>query len=722
MSLKSALFSCSSINTAEGQTTNEAVCTKANRLISEKSPYLLQHAHNPVDWYPWGPEAFQKAKEEDKPIFLSIGYSSCHWCHVMEKESFEDETVARLLNETFVCIKVDREERPDLDTVYMEVCQVLTGTGGWPLHIIMTPDKGPFFAATYIPKESGFGRVGLIELVPRIKDLWISRRNELLDSAERIVALLSEPETEPRQAEHTEELGESTLHETYAQLLNQFDEENGGFGRAPKFPSAHYLSFLLRYWKRTHIQKALDMVEKTLESMRHGGVYDHVGFGFHRYSTDSKWRVPHFEKMLYDQAMLTMAYTEAYQITGNVEYKETARETISYVLRNLTDGQGAFYTAEDADSEGEEGRFYLWTEQEITRLLTKEEADLAAKIFNFTASGNFEETTTAERKKRNIIYQKKSLTKIASDLHTPWEDLQKRVNSIRNKLFAARESRVHPSKDDKILTDWNGLMVAALAKAGRAFDQPEYVESAKKAVDFVLEKMVDAENELQHRCRDGKTDIVGFLDDYAFLTWGLIEIYESSFDERYLKRAVELIEKALKKFWDNDRSGFFFTAQDSEFTLVREKTGYDSAYPSGNSVAALNMVRLSRLTGKSSFEGKAVQLMRSFSASASRNPISFTELMIVLDFLIGPSSEVTIVGDPAESQTQKMLRSIGVRFLPRITVAFIPMQDASAIGSPVDFGGRLTGQKGKATAYICRNKVCSPPITDVQTAVEMLEE
>ncbi len=316
----------------------------------------------------------------------------------MEKESFEDETVARVLNETFVCIKVDREERPDLDAVYMKVCQAMTGTGGWPLHIIMTPDKRPFFAATYIPRESGFGQVGLKELVPRIKVLWISRRNELVDSAERIVDLLRGPEKEQRQASHAEELGESTLHEAYAQLSKQFDDENGGFGRAPKFPSAHYLAFLLRYWKRTRIQKALDMVEKTLEAMRLGGVYDHVGFGFHRYSTDSRWRVPHFEKMLYDQAMLTMAYTEAYQITGNAEYKETAREIISYVLRNMTDGQGAFYTAEDADSEGEEGKFYLWTEQEIRRLLTKEEADLAAKIFNVKASGNFEGTTNAERK------------------------------------------------------------------------------------------------------------------------------------------------------------------------------------------------------------------------------------------------------------------------------------------------------------------------------------
>lgn len=640
----------------------------------------------------------------------------------MEKESFEDETVAHVLNETFVCIKVDREERPDLDSVYMKVCQALTGTGGWPLHIIMTPDKRPFFAATYIPKESGFGQVGLIELVPRIQALWISRRNELLDSAQKIVDLLREPEMEQRQASHAEELGEPTLHEAYSQLSNQFDDENGGFGNAPKFPSAHYLAFLLRYWKRTHTQKALDMVEKTLEAMRHGGVYDHVGFGFHRYSTDSRWRVPHFEKMVYDQAMLTMAYTEAYQITGNVEYKETAREIISYVLRNMTDGQGAFYTAEDADSEGEEGKFYVWTEQEIRRLLTKEEASLVARIFNVKASGNFEETTSTERKERNVLYQEKSLSEIASDLHTSRDELQKRVDSIRNKLFDSRESRIYPNKDDKILTDWNGLMIAALAKAAGAFDQPEYVESAKKAVDFVLEKMCNADNELLHCYREGKTDIAGFLDDYAFLIWGLIEIYESSFDVRYLKRAVELTEKALKKFWDNDWSGFFFTAYDSESILIREKTAYDGAYPSGNSVAALNMVRLSRLTGQPSFEGKAVHLMRGFADSASRNPVAFAELLIALDFLIGPSSEVTIVGDLAESQTQEMLKAIRGRFLPRITVAFVPVQDGSLTSGAAEFEGKLIGLKGKATVYICRNKVCSLPITDVQAVVEMLEK
>jgi uncharacterized protein YyaL (SSP411 family) len=373
---------------------SESTGQKPNRLISEKSPYLLQHAHNPVDWYPWGSEAFEKAKKQDKPIFLSIGYSTCHWCHVMEKESFENPEVADLLNETFVCIKVDCEERPDLDAVYMKVCQAITGTDGWPLHIIMTPDKKPFFAATYIPKENKFGQVGLKELIPRIKNLWISNRDTLLNTAQQIVDFVKQPEKGHSPPANAGELGESTLHEAYRQLSQLFDEHNGGFGNAPKFPSAQNLTFLLRYWKRTSEPKALHIVEKTLNAMRLGGIYDHLGYGFHRYSTDSRWRVPHFEKMLYDQAMLTMAYTEAYQATGNDEYKNTARQIITYVLSNMVDSHGAFYSAEDADSEGGEGSFYLWTEPEIRQLLTDDEADLVSEIFNVKVNGNLEEAGT----------------------------------------------------------------------------------------------------------------------------------------------------------------------------------------------------------------------------------------------------------------------------------------------------------------------------------------
>jgi uncharacterized protein YyaL (SSP411 family) len=703
--------------------TSELTGQKSNRLISEKSPYLLQHSHNPVDWYPWGSEAFEKAKKQDKPIFLSIGYSTCHWCHVMEKESFENPEVAGLLNETFVCVKVDREERPDLDAVYMKVCQAITGIGGWPLHIIMTPDRKPFFAATYIPKEDKFGQVGLKELIPRIKNLWISNRDTLLNTAQQIVDLVKQPEKGHSPPVDTVELGETTLHKAFTQLSQLFDEHNGGFGNAPKFPSAQNLTFLLRYWKRTSEPKALHIVEKTLNAMRLGGIYDHLGYGFHRYSTDSRWRVPHFEKMLYDQAMLTMAYTEAYQAIGNEEYKNTARQIITYVLRNMIDSQGGFYSAEDADSEGEEGNFYLWTEPEIRQLLTDDEADLVSEIFNVKVNGNFEETGTWQRTEKNILYQDKPLVEIASHLHASEEELRNCFEVIRQKMLLDRDSRVHPSKDDKVLTDWNGLFIAALAKAARAFDQPDYIETAKKAADFLLEKMFDLQSGLQHRYRDGQVRIPGFLDDYAFLVWGLTEIFESTFETKYLKRAVELTEQTIERFWDQDQSGFFFTANNVDITLIRNKIVSDGAYPSGNSIAALNLIRLARLSGRLEFEEKAEQLLTSLSLLIAENPSAFAQLMIALDFVIGPSSEVTIAGDLLGAQTQKMLRAVNSKFFPRTSVLFASLKKGDS--ETIDIAGfrhSLNGSKAKATAYVCRNKVCSLPITDVKSLVELLEK
>jgi uncharacterized protein len=699
--------------------TSESAGQKSNRLISEKSPYLLQHAHNPVNWYPWGLEAFEKAKKQDKPIFLSIGYSTCHWCHVMEKESFENPEVADLLNETFVCIKVDREERPDLDAVYMKVCQAVTGTGGWPMHIMMTPDKEPFFAATYIPKENKFGQVGLKELIPRIKKLWTSNRDTVLNTAQQIVEFVKQPEGGPVD---TAELGEPTMHEAYRQLSRLFDEHNGGFGNAPKFPSAQNLTFLLRYWKRTSKPKALYIVEKTLNAMRLGGIYDHLGFGFHRYSTDSRWRVPHFEKMLYDQAMLTMAYTEAYQATGNEEYKNTARQVITYVLSNMVDSHGAFYSAEDADSEGGEGNFYLWTDAEIRQLLTDDEADLVSEIFNVKVNGNFEEAGTGHRTGKNILYQDKPLAEVASDLHASEEELRNRFEVVRQKMLLHRESRVHPSKDDKILTDWNGLFIAALAKAARVFDQPEYIKCAKKAADFLLEKMFDPQSGLQHRYRDGQVRIPGFLDDYAFLVWGLTEIFESTFETKYMKRAVELTEQVIERFWDQNESGFFFTANNAEVTLVRNKIVSDGVYPSGNSIAALDLIRLSRLSGRLEFEPKAEQLLTSMSPLIAKNPGAFAQLMIALDFVVGPSSEVTIVGDLFECQTQEMLKAVNGKFLPRTSVLLMSSEkgDSETIGA-TRFGHPHTGTEGKTTAYVCRDKVCSLPVTDVTSLVELLE-
>jgi hypothetical protein len=586
---------------AKGQAVNEK---RPNRLIYEKSPYLLQHAYNPVEWWPWCEEAFQKARREDKPIFLSIGYSTCHWCHVMEEESFEDPEVAKLLNEAFICIKVDREERPDIDSIYMAACQLMTGQGGWPLTVLLTPDGKPFFAATYIPKEGHFGRVGLKELIPRVRELWRSRRGDLVKEAEKALELLKRVSQLPA----GEELGEGALRRAYEQLAQEFDSTYGGFGAAPKFPLPHRLTFLLRYWKRTGEPHALEMVETTLKKMRLGGIYDHVGFGFHRYSTDRGWKLPHFEKMLYDQALLAISHLEAYQATDDGEYARTAREIFDYVLRDLLSPEGGFYSAEDADSEGEEGKFYVWQEEEIRAVLPVEETELAFKLFNVEAYGNFVEETSGRRTGRNVLYLGKPLSEWSLELGLSENELGKRLEKIRQKLFEERGRRVRPHRDDKILADWNGLMIVALAKGAQVLAEPSYyAEAAERAAGFILRAMRDPEGGLLHRYREGEAAVAAFLDDYAFLIWGLIELYETTFKPRHLRAALELSETALERFWDEERGGFFFTAQDAE-VLVRRKEIYDGAVPSGNSVMMLNLLRLGRMTGRHELEERAAEI------------------------------------------------------------------------------------------------------------------
>ncbi|WXG42019.1 MAG: thioredoxin domain-containing protein [Candidatus Freyarchaeum deiterrae] len=689
---------------------------RPNKLIFEKSPYLLQHAYNPVDWNPWGEEAFERAKKEDKPIFLSIGYSTCHWCHVMERESFEDTEVAELMNEVFVCIKVDREERPDIDDAYMAVGQAMTGAGGWPLTIIMTPDKMPFFAGTYIPKESRFGLTGMKELIPRIKKLWEQRRSEVENSAEHIISSIKETQETPGQ-----ELGEETLHKCYDNLFEIFDEQNGGFGHGRKFPAPHNLSFLLRYWRRTGDEWALRIVEKTLEKMQQGGIYDHIGLGFHRYSTDTKWLVPHFEKMLYDQAMLVTAYTEAYQATGKEEYAQTAKEIITYVLRDMTAPEGGFYSAEDADSEGEEGKFYLWTEQEIKQILSAEEAETIIKVYNLQKEGNFEEEATREKTRKNIMYLKKSLPEIAYDLKTPLGELKELLEKARGKLFVAREKRVHPSKDDKILADWNGLMIAALAKAAQAFDEPKYMDAAEKAANFILKKMKDSEGWLYHRYREGETAIFGFLDDYALFTYGLIELYEASFETKYLQDAIALTEYLLEHFWDKESGGFYFTSDEAENVLVRRKDIYDAAYPSGNSIAVLNLLRLGRMTAKPEYEEKAQQIIHTFSQAVSRTPMGYAQLMVALDFALGPSFEVVITGNTLADDTKTMLKVLREKFIPNKVVLFLPSEvESPEITRLAEFTEHQKSIDGKATAYVCQNYSCKFPTTDIEKMLEFL--
>jgi len=697
-------------------TGSKTVTKNHNRLKFEKSPYLLQHAKNPVNWYPWGPEAFDKALEENKPIFLSIGYSTCHWCHVMAHESFEDPTVAKLMNNAFISIKVDREERPDIDKVYMRVCQMFTGSGGWPLTIIMTPEKKPFFATTYLPKESRFGRVGMLDLIPKVYEVWTNRQDEALSSAEKITSTLQKTIHDTP----GDELDASILKIAYGQLTHRFDTKHGGFSGAPKFPTPHNMFFLLRYWKRTGDSKALAMVEKTLQKMRMGGIYDHIGFGFHRYSTDPKWLVPHFEKMLYDQALLSMAYIEAYQATGREGYAKTVREIFSYVLRDMTATEGGFYSAEDADSEGKEGKFYLWTREEIGNLLSVEETDLIARIFNIEQGGNFLDESTGKRTGTNILHISKSIKEVASELNTSEEELQKHLDPILQTLFAYREKRVRPHKDDKILTDWNGLMIAALAMGARVFDEHKYVDAAKSAVDFILENMRTSDGQLLH-ARGGQANVPAFLDDYVFFIWGLLELYESTFNVRYLQTALELNKQLIEQFWDDDNDGFYFTPDNGEGLLFRQKEIYDGAVPSGNSVAMLNLLRLGRITGNSDLEEMASRIGSAFSSGVKQAVSAHTQLMSAVNFGLGPSFEVVIVGNQGADDTKEMLKAVRKQFIPNKVVILRPTErDSVGIDDLTGFTRQFKSIDGKATAYVCLDYTCGLPTADIGKMLELL--
>jgi len=688
-----------------------------NRLINETSPYLLQHAYNPVDWYPWGPEAFERAQAENKPVFLSIGYSTCHWCHVMAHESFEHPEVAKLMNEAFISIKVDREERPDIDNVYMSACQMMTGSGGWPLSIIMTPDKKPFFAGTYIPREGRFGLVGMMELIPHIRELWATRRSEALNLSDKIATVLEQTS----QDTPGDELDEATFKLTYEQLSQRFDKQHAGFSIAPKFPTAHNLLFLLRYWKRYGTPEALDMVEKTLRAMRRGGIYDHIGFGFHRYSTDSQWIVPHFEKMLYDQAMLAMAYTEAYQATGKEVYAKTAKEIFTYILRDMTASEGAFYSAEDADSDGKEGKFYLWTQEEIRRALGNEELDFVTRVFNIEKDGNFAEQTTGRKSGDNILHLGKALSEFASDLNLSQQDLQENLDAIRQTLFAHREKRIHPMKDDKILTDWNGLMIAALAKGAQAFDEQEYAEAACRAADFILGNMSKPDGRIWHRYRDGQAGVEANLDDYAFLAWGLIELYEATFNTRYLEAALKLTDNMVGHFWDEDSGGLYLTPDDGERLLVRKKEIYDGAIPSGNSVAMLNLLRLGHMISDVDLEEKAAKIGGAFSGIVKQSPSAHTQLMVSMDFTISPCYEVVIAGKAKAEDTKAMLKALRTSFLPNMVVLLNPDgQELTEIAKLAEFTKNQRSIDGRATAYVCKNYNCKLPTTDINKMLQLL--
>ena len=688
-------------------------------MIDESSPYLLQHATNPVDWYPWGNEAFEKARKENKPIFLSIGYSTCHWCHVMEDESFADEEVAALLNKLFVSVKVDREERPDIDRVYMTVTQAITGRGGWPNNIFLTPDKKPFFAGTYFPKETRWGIPGLMELLPKVAEIWQNDRQKLLKNAEQITAMLAGMDN----SEPTVALNQDTLNKARNLLAETYDPEYGGFGQAPKFPSPHKLTFLLRHYHYTADEQALAMVEKTLTQMRFGGIYDHIGFGFHRYSTDAQWLVPHFEKMLYDQALLAVAYTEAYQATGKHFYAQTVREIFAYILRDMTSPEGGFYSAEDADSEGVEGKFYLWTTAEIQNILGKEEYEAVKKIYSLENDGNFKPQEADQPRGSNILHLGNSPAHLAAELGISEKKLLQRLEKNRRELFSARKKRVHPFKDDKILTDWNGLMVAALAKAGRVLEEPQYLSAAEKAANFILLKLQDKNGRLMKRYRQRKAGLPAHLDDYAFVVWGLLELYESTFKTTYLREAVRINDQMMTHFGDDQNGGLFMTADDSEKLLIRDKQIYDGAIPSGNSVSALNLLRLGHITGKTDYLKKAESITKVFSGLVEKYPPGHAYLLMALGYALNPSYEVVVAGKTGNCDTGAMLKALHRPFIPGKIVVFLPADKTAAaeIIQLAPYTEFMTPHDGKATAYVCTNFVCELPTTDVSQMLSNLQ-
>ncbi len=682
----------------------------ANRLAKESSPYLRQHAHNPVDWFPWGEEAFEKARREDKPIFLSIGYSSCHWCHVMERESFEDKDVARMLNRFYVSIKVDREERPDIDAIYMTTAQMLSGQGGWPLTIFMTPDKRPFFAATYLPKESQQGTLGLLDLLPALADFWKERRGELETSASRVVlALKSVHETTAGK-----ELGRLVFDNAFQALLESFDEHWAGFGTAPKFPTPHHLTFLLRYWQRTKERMALFIVDRTLEAMRHGGIFDQVGFGFHRYSTDRKWIVPHFEKMLYDQALLAMAYLECYQANGKEEFARTVRHVFEYVLRDMTSPQGAFFSAEDADSEGIEGKFYLWTEDELKNILDPDEKRLVLERFDVQAEGNYEEGMPGEKKGDNILH-------LMNEFHDPGasgKDDPLFLSAVR-KLFEAREKRIRPMRDEKILLDWNGLMIAAMSIGARVLSDDGYRAASERCADLLSEKASLPDGRVKHVLQE-ENSIPGFLSDHIFLAWGLLELYETTFEAKYLKRAIELAEATIAHFWDSAGGGFFDTSNDSEKLLTRQKHAHDGAIPSGNSIAALVLFKLYLITEREEFKEHALKTERAFSKSISSAPQSHTQFLNAIDLIIGPTYEISLIG-PKGNEMDQMLSTLASKFVPKRIVAAKFTEGAPEIEQMAPILRNKEMVDEKVTAYVCLNRSCKAPVTSAQDLLRIID-
>jgi uncharacterized protein YyaL (SSP411 family) len=679
----------------------------ANRLAHESSPYLRQHAHNPVDWYPWGEEALARARQLDRPIFLSIGYSACHWCHVMEHESFEDPEIARLLNDHFVSIKVDREERPDLDQIYMASVQLLTGQGGWPMSVFLTPDLRPFTGGTYFPPDDRYGRPGFKRVLQSVTEWWRTRRGDIDRAAAELTEHLQHLGRLP---EGDGQLGEGVLHSAVAALARAFDPRYGGFGSAPKFPHPMDLRVLLRAWQRFGDDDALNMARVTLDHMARGGIYDHLGGGFARYSTDERWLVPHFEKMLYDNALLIPCYVEAYQATGDALFREIVEETAGWVLREMTSPEGPFFSTLDADSEGHEGKFYVWTKEEIDRLLGPEDAAVFNGVYGVEPEGNWEHG-------QNILHRVKTFTQYARLHGVDEAALRAGLDRSRKKLFEVRSKRVWPGRDEKALTSWNGLMIGALAQAGAVLDHPEYIVAAVRAADFLLKNLRTPDGRLLHTWSAGSPPkLNAYLEDYAYLLDGLLSLYEATFELRWVAAALELARVMIEQFWDPAEDSFFFTGRDHERLITRTKDTQDNATPSGNAMAVTGLLRLVKLTGRDDLRGKAEAALHSHRGLLASHPIAAGQMLIALDFYLGPVQEVAIVANVQAEDTRRVLRAARRDFRPRRVLALKPASgDTRQLEEVVPLLAGKTAQAG-VTTYICRDFTCQAPLLGPEAA------
>ncbi len=682
-----------------------------NRLSLETSPYLRQHAENPVDWYPWGDEAFEKARREDKPIFLSVGYSACHWCHVMEHESFENEATAALMNEHFVSVKVDREERPDIDSIYMDAVQALTGRGGWPMSVFLTPDGVPFYGGTYFPGAARHGLPGFLDVLGGVADLWASDRSRLLQAAAELSVVL----TRRAEADVDAPLGyldSQTLETAMRGLHRSFDRMNGGWGEAPKFPQPAVLEFVLRRHHATGDERLLEMVTLTLDAMLRGGVYDQLGGGFHRYSTDERWLVPHFEKMLYDNAQLAALYLHAWQVTRHDRYQTVAAETLDYVAREMLDPAGGFYSAQDADSEGEEGRFFVWTPDQLRAVLEASspdpdaDAEMFMRTYGVTRDGNFEG--------RNILFVKRTPAEVAEDLGAALVDVEVGVRRARQALFAARDRRVRPGLDDKVLAAWNGLMLAAFAEAARVFGRDDYLAIAKRNAQFLLSQMRRPDGRMLRTWKGDRAKLNGYLEDYAAVAGGMLQLYETTFDPRWLQAGRELVDSILEHFADPP-GGFFDTSDDHEALLLRPKGVQDGALPSGGAMTADALVRLAEYTGDSSYTEYADVAVAKVQGSMAWAPLGFARWLSVLDMMLAPPEALAIVGPDPEA----MLDVVRQRYRPNVVVAAARADEPS--GGIALLEHRETVD-GRTTAYLCRQFICNRPVTEADDLSALLRD